>query len=411
MKQRFVSLMILLALPLFMCAQKVGMAMVPADTAKNACDRHYEAAIKFLIDTPILHPFSVTENTKVIFSRGNLQYCPARDEWRFALNQHDRVGNGMQANPPAGTDYATVNKGITTVFYDSIDYSTKDATTSSGYKEIHGVPCNNSLISENYEGWIDLYSWGTSGHGKRVKDAGATYFYPYELNNENVVSYNVYGFGPSFGNGHGPGALTNDIDTNSGTNRWFDWGYGNYIREYNPCSHPTTGPLSHARDSTMYLPAVWRTLTGDEWLYLLTKRVVSGNDSAFTYVRLKYGDNATDTVTGLIIYPDDFIFSEADVAILPFGPYSINEIDADTWAALERVGCIFLPGSSSRKFNSGNPIIKEQEYGIECAYWSATASSVSQASAIRFAFREKQISKINDTRSSGFLVRLVQDVK
>ena len=31
---------------------------VNADT-KNGCDRYYESAIKFIVDTPVVHPFSI----------------------------------------------------------------------------------------------------------------------------------------------------------------------------------------------------------------------------------------------------------------------------------------------------------------------------------------------------------------
>ncbi|MBQ2440664.1 MAG: hypothetical protein II502_00550, partial [Paludibacteraceae bacterium] len=78
----------------------------------------------------------------------------------------------------------------------------------------------------------------------------------------------------------------------------------------------------------------------------MTKRIVAGNDSAFSYVRIKYGANPTDTVTGVIIYPDDFTFSEAGVGALNFGAnYEITQIDAATWEALEDVGCVFLPST------------------------------------------------------------------
>lgn len=58
--------------------------------------------------------FSVGENKKVAFSTGNLQHNPKRNEWRFADNQTDYIGDA------------------------------------------------NANISETYNGWIDLFGW--SGH-------------------------------------------------------------------------------------------------------------------------------------------------------------------------------------------------------------------------------------------------------
>lgn len=57
--------------------------------------------------------FSVSRSTYVYFSSGNLQYHAGMDKWRFAPNQYDYVGKG------------------------------------------------NSNISSSYNGWIDLFGWGT----------------------------------------------------------------------------------------------------------------------------------------------------------------------------------------------------------------------------------------------------------
>ena len=60
--------------------------------------------------------FSVSENYKVYFSKGNLQYQASTNTWRFADNQWDCVGGA------------------------------------------------NSNISSSYSGWIDLFGWATSGY-------------------------------------------------------------------------------------------------------------------------------------------------------------------------------------------------------------------------------------------------------
>lgn len=58
--------------------------------------------------------FSVSDTTQVTFSPGNLQYHPKNDEWRFAENQTDYIGNA------------------------------------------------NANISNTYNGWLDLFGWSTS---------------------------------------------------------------------------------------------------------------------------------------------------------------------------------------------------------------------------------------------------------
>ena len=380
----------------------------------DGCNRYYQSAVKFIVDTPTVHPFTVSESGRqVTFSAGNLQYCPARDEWRFALRQFDRVGNGKSLYAPEGLQASGMNGNVTTVFYDSIDYSTEDNTTASGYKEIKGVPCNNLLVSKSYDGWIDLFPWATSGHGRKVKDSLAMFFHPYELNATDLGNtYNTYGYGPSFDAGHGPGALSNNIDTASGTNRFFDWGYLNVIRQFNNCTHGENGAI-HAKDSTMYRPGVWRTLTSEEWKYLLTTRTVGGNDSAFTYVRLQYTDNEADTVSGVLIYPDDFSFSEASVPIMPFGAnYAVTKIDAATFAALQEVGVAFLPGCHFRDFTNGVLSINENNHGYRSYYWSATSQNASNAYFVRFDFVKSTTtpSLVYDARYKAFPVRLVQDL-
>ena len=60
--------------------------------------------------------FSVGEGIQVQFSRGNLQYNAVKNEWQFAENQYDYIGE------------------------------------------------SNANISESYAGWIDLFGWGTGNN-------------------------------------------------------------------------------------------------------------------------------------------------------------------------------------------------------------------------------------------------------
>ena len=71
--------------------------------------------------------FSVNANgQQVQFSQGNLQYRVSTRVWRFAEHQYDVVG---------------------------------DATAGNVYE--NGVKCNNEAIGNDYDGWIDLFGWGT----------------------------------------------------------------------------------------------------------------------------------------------------------------------------------------------------------------------------------------------------------
>ena len=65
-------------------------------------------------------PFSVSETEQVVFSQGNLQYSPANKEWRFAPSQLCYIG------------------------------------------------AENEYISPNYEGWIDLFGFGTGNNPTNI---------------------------------------------------------------------------------------------------------------------------------------------------------------------------------------------------------------------------------------------------
>ena len=56
--------------------------------------------------------FAISATDTVAFSRGNLQYQPSTQTWRFAENQWDYVGNGE-----AGTVYEDGVKSDNSQFY------------------------------------------------------------------------------------------------------------------------------------------------------------------------------------------------------------------------------------------------------------------------------------------------------
>lgn len=107
--------------------------------------------------------FSVSADKKVQFSQGNLQYQASTGIWRFAENQYDAVG----------------------------EY--------------------NSNISDTYDGWIDLFGWGTG-------------------NNPTLCTYNALDF-----------------------TTFVDWG---------------TNPISNGGNEEN----IWRTLALSEWEYMINSR-------------------------------------------------------------------------------------------------------------------------------------------
>ncbi len=257
--------------------------------------------------------FSVAEGSSVFFSQGNLCYKPSTKEWAFASSQTSRVGN------------------------------------------------DNSAISEDYNGWIDLFGWGTSGYNDIV---------PYL----SVQDYTQYA------------NIQNIAETN------YDWGVYNKI--------------SNGGNEA----GLWRTLTAEEWMYLFFSR--HNADSLFAFA-------SVNKVNGLIILPDDWVLPEG----LDFIPsvkrglfaegkyfwnmasdnYEHNIYDKDQWAKMEAAGAVFLPASGYRK---GTEVEEFNEYG---AYW--TASGRADDFAYRCIFYSSILSPggSNITYFYGYSVRLVQD--
>ena len=80
--------------------------------------------------------FSVSATMKVNFSKGNLQYNASFNAWRFAENQWDFVGSPSQ----------------------------KDVVGQNNFASGNVFNSDNALISDSYDGWIDLFCWGTGNN-------------------------------------------------------------------------------------------------------------------------------------------------------------------------------------------------------------------------------------------------------
>ena len=228
--------------------------------------------------------FSVSKVKRVRFSKGNLQYQPYTGIWRFAENQTDAVLE------------------------------------------------DNSDISPDYDGWIDLFGWGTSGW-----NSGAKAYMPYETNDDWTAYI--------------PG---NDTVANlSGEYANADWGV------YNKISNGGNEP------------GIWRTLSYDEWDYLFNRNngdliqpvmIVENKLEEEILKNLRNKVSLEDTTKfwfdskwfayfwkyqakwvkyqGFIIYPDihNEVSNNDEIAIL-----TVRE-----WKKIERTGAIFLPVTGFR---------------------------------------------------------------
>lgn len=244
--------------------------------------------------------FSVSETKKVQFAPGNLQYQASTNTWRFAEHQYDIIGE------------------------------------------------DNSNISSSYNGWIDLFGWGT---------------------------------------GNNP---TNKSTSHSDYSVFVDWGR-NQI------------------DS--YAANTWRTLSKDEWVYIFYGRtnaaVLFGLGSVNGVNGTIILPDSWTTPNGLSFTASTTIGLEDDGA----GYYnsngnnfSHNTYSSSEWQQMETAGAIFLPASGVRDHGEVG--------GVDNAgyYWSSTPVNNGDA-AFRVLFYNALLNpKSFHNRSLGHAVRLAQDL-
>ena len=220
--------------------------------------------------------FSVNaEGQQVQFSQGNLQYRASSSTWRFAEHQYNVVG---------------------------------DATAGNVYE--NGVKCNNEAIGNDYDGWIDLFGWGTgSTPTLSVTDT------------QQYLTYHEWG--------------NNTIQTST-------------------C-------------------AGWRTLTNEEYVYLFHDRanaatlfglgsvngvngVILLPDNWSTPVGLSF---TASTTRGLEWNGTYYFNEQAD-------NYTHNTYTEAEWARMESAGAVFLPAAGYREGTQVSLV------GKAIDYWSAS---------------------------------------
>ena len=186
----------------------------------------------------VAKPFSISENLAITFSSGNLQYHAVNNEWRFAPNQTDYVGE------------------------------------------------DNANISPTYNGWIDLFGWGT---------------------------------------GNNPTNTSTDHNDYSQYSIFIDWGV-------NKIGKDTAN--------------TWRTLTSNEWDYLCFKRT---NASKLKGVAQVDGVNGLILLPDNWVSPSNVAFKSGFHSKEGKDYYADYQIiTASDWSKLEESGAVFLPAAGSR---------------------------------------------------------------
>ena len=148
-------------------------------------------------------------------------------------------------------------------------------------------------------------------------------------------------------------------------------------------------------------PNTWRTLTYEEWKYLLETR-----DNATS---LK-GVAQVNGVNGLILLPDSWTCPggvtfksgfHSEYSVEAFGQY--QTFTAEQWSKLEAAGAVFLPAAGYRDSSNAGCVQGDGDY------WSATKSN--SLDAYNLNFRSDAASMYDCGRHIGQSVRLVKDIE
>lgn len=256
----------------------------------------------------------------------------------------------------------TVASGRTVHFSKgNLQYQASTGTWRFAEHQYDCIGADNANISSTYTGWIDLFGWGTSGW-----NSGANSYQPWSTSTTNTDYY------PG-------GEYTNNL-TGSCANA--DWGVYNAI--------------SNGGNQT----GMWRTLTYDEWNYLLFTRnasTVNGTANA------RFAKATIGSVTGLIVFPDSFTMPTGiSVVSSSINSFADNTFTTQQWSQLEGNGALFLPAAGNRY---GTDVYNVGTYGY---YWSSS-SYTNGSVAYRVRFLSGGVDMFNIGRSGGLSVRLVRD--
>ena len=141
----------------------------------------------------------------------------------------------------------------------------------------------------------------------------------------------------------------------------------------------------------------WRTLTSDEWVYLLNTR--------FTTSGVRYAKATVNSVNGVILLPDNWNTSYYSLSSTntPNAEFTNNYVTLSDWTTiLEAHGAIFLPTAGYRNGSTVNGS------GTGGGYWSSTSYSSEESYGV--FFYSTSLSEAGTSRRYyGRSVRLVRD--
>lgn len=221
---------------------------------------------------------------------------------------------------------------------------------------------DNANVSETYEGWIDLFAFATSGyeHGGGVTQPWSWVYDPTQY----------YAYGDSH----------YSLEDQTGQ---ADWGYNAISNGGNQIGQ-------------------WRTLTSDEFCYLLYQRPTGSG--------LRFCKAIVDGTNGVILFPQSWIQDYYPfVSYNESVSYSMNVLTLQDWELVESYGAVFLPAAGFRYAYSINEVNWSGNYWCSTPFFE-NGGSPDYAGADCFA-EDYSGGCGYGYRCIGYSVRLVRDVE
>ncbi len=192
---------------------------------------------------------------------------------------------------------------------------------------------------------------------------------------------------------------------NNGVIDLFGWGTGN-----NPTASPTGTSFVDWGTNVIYqATGSWRTLTKNEWVYLLNRR---GASTIGSVKNGRYAKAVVGGAHGLIIFPDEYEHpSGVDIPTGVNSPsnntgWTGNSYNATDWDKMRLAGAVFLPAAGYYDYNNG--AIQVFGVGTSGYYWSSSWNSDnSNPYCLWFEATEFSASSTQE-KTRGQSVRLVQ---
>lgn len=209
----------------------------------------------------------------------------------------------------------------------------------------------------------DFFGWGTSGYNH-----GAASYQPWSTSTDNSQYY-VYG------------SQNYNLYDQTGQ---ADWGYN---------AIANGGNMENSG---------WRTLTNDEWDYVINTRTASTVNGV---ANLRYVKAIVNDVKGAIFFPD--VYTHPDGVVQPIASsstgWNANNYSSEDFAQMEANGAVFLPAAGVR----GSSVSF-----ISSSYWSSTCYGSDNAYSVYYNSYSNYLGSPSVLpRPAGYSVRLVRNVE